>query len=278
MEDTPAHVQTILNSWSARRLTLLGKITIIKSLAVSQIVYLLSSPPSHQKIVYELNSILYDFLWDSKGDKIKRTEIINDYDKGGLKMIDIQSFNASLKTKWVQSYLNTENKGKWKALFGYDLERYVGKLLFLCNLKQKDAIIAENKGPFFLKEIVEYWSDLNYSERNPDFESTCIWHNSLITIENKPFFYKSWFKAGVEYIKGLLDEASRFISFDVFVRKFKVKTNYLEYYYNKVVSTLTRYKKLCSPINGNDQTQDATKTLLSHTKSCKKAYQRLIKI
>ena len=63
---------------------------------------------------------------------------------------------------------------------------------------------------------------------------------------------------------------------DVLVRKFKVKTNYLEYYYNKVVSTLTRYKKLCSPINGNDQTQDATKTLLSHTKFCKKAYQRLI--
>ena len=125
LEDTPANVnfsekidrfQSILNSWSARRLTLLGKITVIKSLAVSQIVYLLSSLPSHQKVVHEINSILYDFLWDSKGDKIKRTEIINDYDnKGGLKMIDIQSFHASLKTKWVQSYLNTENKGKWKV-------------------------------------------------------------------------------------------------------------------------------------------------------------------
>ena len=30
-------------------------------------------------------------------------------------MIDIQSFHASLKTKWVQSYLNTENKGKWQV-------------------------------------------------------------------------------------------------------------------------------------------------------------------
>ena len=78
----------------------------------------------------------------------------------------------------------------------------------------------------------------------------------------------------MENVKDLLDEASRFISFDVFVRKFKVKTNYLEYY--KVVSTLTRYKKLCSPITGNDQTQDATKTLLSHTKFCKKAYQCLM--
>ena len=102
LEDTctPVHVsflekidklQSILNSWSVRRLTLLGKITIIKSLAMSQIVYLLSSLTSHQKVVHEKNSILYDFLWDSKGNKIEgRTEIINDYDKGRLKMIDIQ--------------------------------------------------------------------------------------------------------------------------------------------------------------------------------------------
>ena len=41
--------------------------------------------------------------------------MINEYDKGGLKMIDIHSFNASLKIKWVQSYLNTDNKGKWKS-------------------------------------------------------------------------------------------------------------------------------------------------------------------
>ena len=73
---------------------------IIKYLAMSQIVYLLSSLPSHQKLVHEINSILYDFLSDRKGDRIKRKEIINDSDKGGLKMIDIQSFNASLKTKW----------------------------------------------------------------------------------------------------------------------------------------------------------------------------------
>ena len=160
LEDTctPVHVsflekldklRSILNSWSVRRLTLLGKLTIIKSLAMSQIVYLLSSLTSHQKVVHEKNSILYDFLWDSKGNKIEgRTEIINDYDKGGLKMIDIQSFNASLKMKWVQSYLNTENKGTWNMFFDYCLERYSGKLLFLCNLKQKDASRLKIKDPF----------------------------------------------------------------------------------------------------------------------------------
>ena len=44
-------LERTLKSWSARRLTLLGKITIIKSLAVSQIVYLLSALPAPQGIL-----------------------------------------------------------------------------------------------------------------------------------------------------------------------------------------------------------------------------------
>ena len=47
-------IESILNSWSARRLTLLGKITIIKSLAVSQIVYLLSALPTAQEILQKI--------------------------------------------------------------------------------------------------------------------------------------------------------------------------------------------------------------------------------
>ena len=39
--------------------------------------------------------------------------MINNYAKGGLKMLDIQGFNESLKMKWIQGYLNEENKGKW---------------------------------------------------------------------------------------------------------------------------------------------------------------------
>ena len=72
--------------------------------------------------------------WGSKSEKIKRTEMINEYDKGGLKMIDIHSFNASLKIKWVQGYLNTDTKGKWKSVFDYYPKKHGRKLLFQGNL------------------------------------------------------------------------------------------------------------------------------------------------
>ena len=100
----------MLNSWSARRLTLLGKITIIKTTAVSQMVYVLSSLPTPPGALKEVSSLLYDFLWDGKGDKVKRTEMINNYEKGGLKMIHVHSFSESVKMKWIPGYLNEDNK------------------------------------------------------------------------------------------------------------------------------------------------------------------------
>ena len=36
-------------------------------------------------------------IWNDKGDKIKRKVMFNDYSEGELKMIDIASFNRSLK-------------------------------------------------------------------------------------------------------------------------------------------------------------------------------------
>ena len=144
--------------------------------------------------------------------------------------------------------------------------------MFLSNLKQQDTLQLIIKDPF-LKEIVEHWVNLIYREKNLEFESARIWHNSLIMIENKPFFYKSWFNVGVEKVKDLLDKDCHFISFHDFVKKFKIKTNYLEYY--KIVSTLKQYKKICSPIPCSDP-KDVTKNLLSHTKICKKVYKHLI--
>ena len=91
-------------------------------------VYLLSSLPTSQKALQVVNTMLYDFIWFGKGDKIKRTKIINSCNKGGLKMIDIWDFNTSLKVKWLQGHLDSDNKGKWTVFFAYCLERYGGKL------------------------------------------------------------------------------------------------------------------------------------------------------
>ena len=64
-------IRKILSCWKYRRLSLLGRITVLKSLVASQLVYLLSSLPSNYSPLNEINTLFYQFLWNGKGDKIK---------------------------------------------------------------------------------------------------------------------------------------------------------------------------------------------------------------
>ena len=117
-------VRNVLSCWKYRRLTLIGKITVVKSLVASQLVYVLSPLHTNAKTIKEVNELFFSFLWNGKGDKIKRDIIINDYPNGGLKMIDIQSFSKSLKATWIKKYLDDENRGKWKYFFDVELDRF----------------------------------------------------------------------------------------------------------------------------------------------------------
>ena len=74
----------------------MGKITLIKSLLVSQLIYILTPLPTYTNALQTVNKLLFEFLWHGKGDKIKREHIIRDYEQGGLRMIDIHTFNKSL--------------------------------------------------------------------------------------------------------------------------------------------------------------------------------------
>ena len=50
-----------------------------------------------KKTTTTTNDLIFKFLWDNKGDKIKRTEMIADYQDGGLKMLDIMEFNKAFE-------------------------------------------------------------------------------------------------------------------------------------------------------------------------------------
>jgi len=75
----------------------MGKILVIKSLAASQLTYILAPHATNHEIIREINDLFYSYLWNNKGGKIKRSGILSEYEKGGLKMVDIATFSKSLK-------------------------------------------------------------------------------------------------------------------------------------------------------------------------------------
>jgi hypothetical protein len=91
-------IKKLLNDWSLRNISLLRKITVIKTLALPILVQcftVLPDPLDH--IINFLQNIFYIFIWNGKTDQIKRSTLICDYSNGGLKMPHIQSFIHALK-------------------------------------------------------------------------------------------------------------------------------------------------------------------------------------
>ena len=87
-------MEKILQSWSKRKLTLPGRITIIKSLAFSKFIHLFTALPNPPE---QLVKQFYKVLWNSGPDRISRNVIIQDVREGGLRMIKINKFIESLK-------------------------------------------------------------------------------------------------------------------------------------------------------------------------------------
>lgn len=62
---------------------------------------LFSSDPTNEATIKETNKLFYSLFWNGKNDKIKLDIMIKNYPDGGLKMVDVESFNKALKVTWV---------------------------------------------------------------------------------------------------------------------------------------------------------------------------------
>ena len=126
-----------LTSWSLRRLSLNGKIAVLKSLVASQLVYVLTSLQSKESIIREVNSLFYDFLWDGKNDKIKRKVMINAFKDGGLRMLDIESFNKALKCSWIKNIFGRWEQRQMETFPGFGNGMFWGEDVFYLQPEQK---------------------------------------------------------------------------------------------------------------------------------------------
>ena len=94
-------MQTNLDIWRTRNPTLFGKVMIIKSLGLSQLVYSASTLNVPKDITSILKAKLFSYLWNNKKDKIKREGLYQDIHKGGLRMVDTDIMFKALKLAWI---------------------------------------------------------------------------------------------------------------------------------------------------------------------------------
>ena len=128
-----------MKRWQYLKLTILGKVKVLKSFAFPKLIYPLTVLPSPPKqVIDDIKRAMYKFLWDGKPDKIKIKILLRTYENGFLKMFDLDKFILSLKASWMKTLLDKENNGDWKSIYITILDHFGGNLIFECKLTDLD--------------------------------------------------------------------------------------------------------------------------------------------
>jgi exonuclease III len=111
------NIKNLLRIWFQRDLSLKGKVTILKTLAMSQLIYPLSMLYAPEWVTKEAENYFFKFLWDGKPDKVSRITVIQNIEDGGLKMIDADAMARALKCTLITGICDSENNDKkWCAI------------------------------------------------------------------------------------------------------------------------------------------------------------------
>ena len=118
LNDKIKDFKNCLKQWQHRKLTLMGKITVVKMFAFPKLVYPLTVLNNiSDETCRTIENLMFKFIWDQKPDKIKRKTLCQNYINGGLKMLDLKKCMLSLKASWIKRLTDKNNKEQWKSIY-----------------------------------------------------------------------------------------------------------------------------------------------------------------
>ena len=219
-------IEKLLDIWKKRNLTPFGKITIIKSIAFPKILHLiLNLPDPSPKFIADLEKIFFKFLWNNKPHKIKSATVKLDYEKGGLKMLDINSTICSLKLSWLRRLKVNNDLRNIVLNFYPDFDK-----IFSTGGEISNNINFHNQ---FWNDVAKHYKKLNdksHPQNINEFFSEFLFYNKNILIDNTPIFIRVWYEANIKRIGDVSNNEKRLMTYQQFIAKFpNIATNFLTF-------------------------------------------------
>ena len=193
--------ESVIKHWNKRQLTPMGKVTVIKTFIMSKFIHIFTTLPTPKDDkIKEINKMLYSFLWDNKTDKIKREKITQNYNYGGLKMVNINHFITALKISCIRRLQTTTNQ-PWATLF----TDTIGNKTNLIEYGPDYLKTLKTKNPFWkstFQAYTEYCKKNKPSNMEHKLQSP-IWYNPEISIET--LHQPIWFNKGISKVGDIVD-------------------------------------------------------------------------
>ena len=203
-------IKKSINVWKWRGLSLLRRVQIVKTFAITKLMFRASVLPISKELIKEANSIFYNFIWNGK-DKVKCLPLISDIEMGGLKMLDIQSMISAKRVTCIKKFLE-DYSSPWKTILDKLLLPVGGRFVLHCNFHSSKL---KTNLPAYYKESFAAWSELNGKTPScyKEIINEIIWNNKFICYDKKSIYRRDIVNLG--FIKiGDLISANNSFSYD----------------------------------------------------------------
>jgi hypothetical protein len=170
-------IENLLQLWCLRKMTLKGKIIIVNTLIITQLLYLCTVLELPVWVVEHYNKLVLDFIWNSKPPKVKYSCMINQIDEGGLKLQDLETKSKAIKLKWIKDIVRLKYNPLWKAYLATFFKSPI-QYIPVYNMSVEDCPKLTQE---FYNSIFVTWCTIhNLSPSNAEHVcKECLWNNSL---------------------------------------------------------------------------------------------------
>jgi hypothetical protein len=201
-------ITNLLRMWLQRDLSLKGKITVLKTLALSLLIYPLSMLNAPKWVIDEIDKLFLRFLWGDKPRKVKRLTTELKIMDGGLNMINVDYMARALKATWIHKIFS-ENNNKWTTI----PKLYFNKISFneICQTRFDERYLPYNL-PAFYRQCLIITNELRSAEpeSKEEIKHERLWLNTNIRIGMQPVFYKIWKEHNIKTVGDLLNNDNNF--------------------------------------------------------------------
>lgn len=218
-------VKNQLAQWERRNLTVIGKITVIKTVVLPKFNHLFMALPNPSQVFMKtLNDSLQEFLWHGP-NRVKSKVLVKSYRQGGLKMIDTFNFISSLKLTWIRRLLIDDRH--WQL--------FIKEQVNLNNMFSlgKDYIEVQAKSikNLFWKDVLHSYIKLIDSTEIDTAQKVlslpCFYDR--VKIGGVGFYNKNWYEHGIRFISDFFNTDGSFYTLENLRNQYKIKINFLQY-------------------------------------------------
>ena len=205
-------IKELISIWSRRNLSISGKLCIIKTFLISQIVYIIQSLALPEVVLTEINTLLFRFLWKKKNtntkafEKVKRIVICNTHENGGLNMINIKDMQNSFLLSWAIKLLKSTNE-TWSNIPKFIFSKLGPDFIsFRSNVNLKSYIGIDNVTSVFWKRVLSSWIEnkeklkLFENDHFIQYINSSLWNNKFVRYRGNCLYFKDWSKASINFI------------------------------------------------------------------------------